>query len=152
MTSPVLPDPVLLSLGRISSDFAVIEQNLKDHEAYMDAASTAWGFTAISKSWKKLALARYPARRAEIEQIAHRLDLRAQARNWAVHWVWSIEGEELLGASKNYSYQRPPVPVDRIKTTISALGEQADLVTEIRQRVLELLSLLRVDEDDLIEA
>jgi len=145
---PALPVPVIIEIGYMVTDWAVIEQLITLHVVQMsgqDPSNIPTGFSKLRKHWQKLAREQSPDLAAEIEQLGQRLHKRSTARNYVVHGYWRQVGPDAF-TSTWINYRGGSVRYDTLKSTFEQLKEQSKWAHELRNDVAKFTNRLLKDE------
>lgn len=143
-----LPNKLLIEIGFIATEFAVIEAELQMDLIHLRAASASdekwppvpYGFGRLSRAW-------YSARKGHLDRelvpvlddLNRRLGLRADARNIALHGVWTaLSADDYIVQKLNDTHAN--LHRQTLPTTYSGVKEQSEFVRALRYDVVSFIS------------
>lgn len=153
-----LPDRLLIEIGFIATEFAVIDQEMRLDLVHRRAAASGdqkwptvpWGFGRMADAWAASLDHGVPADlQSEFERLKIQLRNRSDARNIALHGVWRElpDGTFKVVTVKD---QADALHRETTPSTYAELREQAELVRELRYDLVVFLRRLHgaPDRDD----
>lgn len=143
-TVPALPIPVVIEIGYMVTDWAVIEQLLLMHVVEMsgrDPADIPAGFSKLRKHWFKMARAQLPDRTTEIDELNRRAHNRSTARNYVVHGYWKQSGPDEF-TSTWITYRGGVLGHSKLITSFAQLEEQSKFVHELRTDIANFTNVV----------
>lgn len=136
-----LPEHLLAEIGRLTTDWAVIETNLYMHTLHLaegKLSARLSGFTAVQKTWARLCVERFPHEVSAVSDIVDRLGRRSTARNWTVHGNWRYVSDDQI-ETHWLDFRRDRELGNTAHITFAGLQEQTLLLAELRVDILNLV-------------
>jgi hypothetical protein len=142
--APELPLALIIEIGHMATDWAVIEQNIILDCIHLTPAGKKLprGFNLLLQHWAEVALQNRPEHRATIEDLADRLGRRADARNYALHGYWTQHGPDQFRAFWRDVRETPP-SYQTLYSSMGELREQRHKLRDARCDVIEFLNQFR---------
>lgn len=142
-----LPNQLLIEIGFIASEFAVIDMEVRLDLIHLRASVTPdrkwdavpWGFGKLLKAWRQERGATIDeSLRSEWDDLNARIELRSKARNLALHGVWTASSrDDYLATILRDTTDN--LHTDRLPTTYAALREQSELIRALRSDLVLFL-------------
>ncbi|WP_417491200.1 hypothetical protein [Maricaulis sp.] len=141
-----LPDELLVLIGAIAADWAVIEQEILLHTVHMKRSGgdpgTDWragSFKAVRTMWLSTGREHLPADIvAEFEDLYDRICRRFDARGMALHGNWQQTGATSFEVTW-WALKEKELIRSSSHTELSEIREQADFTRQIRDRLVAFL-------------